>query len=123
LRIWDGGGSVGRIAYGANLSRVKVNAVDAFAIESLMVEVLSEGLRCDLFVESAEDALERNNENGFVLPRPPELLDFAIRTFDSSLSMIVYPDPPLPKIEHDLIATAMRNASLSLELKTLGELS
>lgn len=108
--------------YGANLPRVKVNGVDAFAIESLMVEVLSEGLRCDLFVDSAEEALQRNNARGFVLPRPPELLDFAIRTFDSSLSIIVYPDPPLPTIEQDLIATAMQNASLTLELKTLGEL-
>jgi len=109
--------------YGANLPRVRVSVLDAPSIEALLVEILSEGLRCDLFMEGAQDRLASAGLTGLILPRPPELLDFVVRKLEDSNALIVHPDPPLPDIERDLVNALIAGAGLSLQLKTLGELS
>jgi hypothetical protein len=90
--------------YGANLPKIRVKAEgDATTwIEELLVETLSEGLRCDLF---HAQALAAANAAGIasplVLPRPPELFDMI--EHDLSDSLIIYPDPPLGRLEAELL--------------------
>lgn len=109
--------------YGANLPRVKVSPLDARSIEALLLEVLSEGLRCDLFLEQANDILSAQGKTGVVLPRPPELLDFALLTFQSPTSLIVYPDPPLSDLEREIIFGLVTFTKNLPVLQTLGELA
>ena len=59
--------------YGANVPRVRFVPSDRAAIEALLVEVISEGLRCDLFTRLAEKTLAARGRKGIALPRPPEI--------------------------------------------------
>jgi hypothetical protein len=115
--------------YGANLPRVRITPdphSDAW-IEPLLVEALSEGLRCDLFKAQAERVLKApstplaNSGNVLVLPRPPELFD----VIDAAPlpNMIVYPDPPLGDIEAELLKRALDAISPGTCLVTMGELA
>jgi len=116
-----GGGRTSRTyPYGANLPRVRVKPDPASTewIEPLLVEAMSEGLRCDLFQEQASLASPLNT---LVLPRPPELFDVVHR--DSLPSRIVYPDPPLGTIETDLLRRAINAASPGTEMVTLGQIT
>lgn len=117
-----GGGRTSRTyPYGANLPRVRVRPeLSGTAwIEPLLVETMSEGLRCDLFERQATLAAPAG---ALVLPRPPELFDVAHR--DGPLpACIVYPDPPLGEIEDDLVRRALAALSPGTKLKTLGEIT
>ncbi len=78
--------------YGANLPRVRVSPRDETTawIEPLLLETLSEGLRCDTFLAQAERAAaEAGMRSVLVLPRPPELLDVFERLAVGST--VVYP--------------------------------
>jgi hypothetical protein len=108
--------------YGANLPRVRYTQSDKAAIEALLVDVLSEGLRCDLFLQQAQKKLAEINREGLALPRPPELFDLIEREPDELGKVIVYPDPALPNVEHEIIGRALRRLELDIEVKTLGEL-
>jgi hypothetical protein len=108
--------------YGANLPRQRYNASGQAAIEMLLVEALSEGLRCDLFVRQAQLRLMELKRNCLVLPRPPELFDLIERTNDQLGSIVVYPDPPIPNVEREIIDRALKRLSLAIEIKTLAEL-
>lgn len=106
--------------YGANVPRVRVRPVpsDAGWIEPLLVEAMSEGLRCDLFEQQANEASPADT---LVLPRPPELFDIIHR--DRLPGRIVYPDPPLGDIEADLVLRALAAASPATRMMTLGEIT
>lgn len=115
--------------YGANLSRERVTPVvgsDAW-IEPLLVEALSEGLRCDLFQAQAARALAGTGAalagggSVLVLPRPPELFDVV----DAAAvpKTIVYPDPPLGDIETALLKRALDAIGPGTRLVTMGELA
>lgn len=106
--------------YGANVPRVRVNPVagDSSWIEPLLVEAMSEGLRCDLFEQQAAEA---SPDDTLVLPRPPELFDIVHR--DDLPSQIVYPDPPLGDIEADLLRRALAAAAPATRMVTLGEIT
>ncbi|OXT01970.1 hypothetical protein B7H23_03265 [Notoacmeibacter marinus] len=106
--------------YGANLPRVRVNPDPGGSawIEPLLVEALSEGLRCDLFEKQASEASPHDT---LVLPRPPELFDLLHR--DSLPGKIVYPDPPLGNIEADLLRRALSTTSPATRMFTLGEIT
>lgn len=107
--------------YGANLPRVKVTPASAgtFWIVPLLVEAMSEGLRCDLFLRQAEIACPGDT---LVLPRPPELFDIVHR--DAPLpKRIVYPDPPLGDVEDKLMRRALAATSPGTEMSTLGEIT
>lgn len=108
--------------YGANLPKVRVNPVSGNTdwIDKLLVEVLSEGLRCDLFERQAENIVYKAN-TVLVLPRPPELFDLI--DAESLPELIVYPDPPLGKLEERLLTKALKVSSPNTRLVTLGELS
>jgi hypothetical protein len=108
--------------YGANLPRVRYSPSDRAAIEALLVEVLSEGLRCDLFVRQADNALAAAHRTGLTLPRPPELFDLVQRGPDELGTVVVYPDPPIPNVEREIIDNAVRRLAPNVEIKTLGEL-
>ncbi|MCH4810914.1 toll/interleukin-1 receptor domain-containing protein [Vreelandella neptunia] len=106
--------------YGANLPRVRVkpNPEDPSWIEPLLVETMSEGLRCDLFEQQASVASPNNT---LVLTRPPELFDIIHR--DSLPDLIVYPDPPLGDIEAALVERALAAVAPTTRLVTLGEIT
>jgi hypothetical protein len=110
--------------YGANVPKVRVNpVVDQTAwIEPLLVECLSEGLRCDLFNLEVSTRLGLVGDDVMVLPRPPELFDI----IDSGhpTSRVIYPDPPLTVLETELIQKALnRMMDGPVALQTLSEIS
>ena len=116
-----GGGRTSRTyPYGANLPRVRVKPHTGTTdwIEPLLVETMSEGLRCDLF---ERQAVIVSPIDTLVLPRPPELFDIVHR--DSVPGRMVYPDPPLGEIEDALVRKALALVSPGTELKTLGEIA
>ena len=102
---------------------VRYSASGRAAIESLLVDVLSEGLRCDLFLRQAAQRLTERQRRGLTLPRPPELFDLIQRSTDEIGSVVVYPDPPIPTVEREIIDNALRRVAPNTEIKTLGELS
>lgn len=107
--------------YGANLPRVKVRPEPSGTIwiVPLLVETMSEGLRCDLFLRQAKLACP---DDTLVLPRPPELFDVVHR--DAPLpGRIVYPDPPLGDVEDELMRRAIAATSPATEMITLGEIT
>jgi len=106
--------------YGANLPRVRVKPDPGSKawIELLLVEAMSEGLRCDLFERQANLA---SPDNTLILPRPPELFDVVHR--ETLPNRIVYPDPPLGEIEDRLVRRALAATSPATELRTLGEIT
>ena len=108
--------------YGANLPKVRIypKIDNSSWIEPLLVEVLSEGLRCDLFERQAARIVQ-NQSDALMLPRPPELFD--VIDADRLPSLIVYPDPPLGAIEEELLLKALAALSPATRLSTLGELS
>lgn len=107
--------------YGANLPKVRVFPAPGTTawIEPLLVEVLSEGLRCDLFERQAAQVVPVSND-ALLLPRPPELFDLvdAVKLPE----VIIYPDPPLSAIEEKLIKRALLALAPTTRLATLGEL-
>lgn len=109
--------------YGANLPRVRISpdSGDVSWIEPLLVELLSEGLRCDLFGEQARRVLHSLAASGMILPRPPELLDVA--ELAGAPPMIVHPDPPLGDLESAILRRALDAVSPSTRIVTLGELA
>lgn len=106
--------------YGANLPRVRVNPemMSTAWIELLLLEAMSEGLRCDLFERQAKLA---SPDNTLILPRPPELFDVVHRA--TLPGRIVYPDPPLGEIEADLVRRALAASSPGTVMVTLGEIT
>lgn len=107
--------------YGANLPRVRLTRVDVSAIEALLVETLSEGLRCDLFAREAAALVASKGLSGAVgLPRPPELFD--IIDGDTAGRLLIYPDPPVPDIERQLLDKAAARLTPPPDIKTIGEL-
>ncbi|PTM77110.1 toll/interleukin-1 receptor domain-containing protein [Cereibacter johrii] len=108
--------------YGANLPKVRIfpKPDDTSWIEPLLVETISEGLRCDLFERQAARVV-RNSKSVLLLPRPPELFD--VIDADKLSTLIVYPDPPLSSIEEEVLSKALARISPTTRLSTLGELS
>jgi len=108
--------------YGANVPRVKFTPTDSASIETLLLEVLSEGLRCDVFQEQAQDTMRTKKILGLALPRPPELYDIIARPVAQLGAKIIYPDPPLADIEAALVKAALAARSPNTEISSLGEL-
>jgi hypothetical protein len=109
--------------YGANLPRVRPRrtAGATLWIEEVLVEALSEGLRCDLFIAEAERAAEGAGiESAIVLPRPPELYDLVEVVGDATT--LIYPDPPLGRTESRILERAREHLTPLLEIKTLSQL-
>ncbi|MGE7471993.1 toll/interleukin-1 receptor domain-containing protein [Bosea sp. NPDC003192] len=108
--------------YGANLPKVRISPTSESTewIEPLLVETLSEGLRCDLFERQAARVVSNPSE-ALMLPRPPELFDLI--DAETLPALIVYPDPPLGLIEEGLLVKTLNALSPSTRLATVGELS
>jgi hypothetical protein len=107
--------------YGANLPRVRLTptAGDDAWIDPLLVEAMSEGLRCDIFEAQARKALA--GADALILPRPPELFD--VVDGDPPPHMFLYPDPPLGDIEAALVQRAIAAIAPGAKLLTLSEYS
>jgi len=108
--------------YGANLPKIRVSpdGVQTTWIEQLLVQTLSEGLRCDIFNAQAQRLLAKYGpSNATVLPRPPELFDVMDRSILGPA--IVYPDPPLGRLESEIVQKALSQVAPLTILKTLSE--
>lgn len=108
--------------YGANLPRVRPRRSPRATdwIEEILVEALSEGLRCDLFqAEAARLATAGSLGPSAILPRPPELFDLIEVVGDAE--NLIYPDPPLGRLEAELLERARLKLAPSLEIKTLSQ--
>ncbi|KJF71440.1 toll/interleukin-1 receptor domain-containing protein [Agrobacterium arsenijevicii] len=106
--------------YGANLPKVRVIVdADNAWIEKLLVEALSEGLRCDIFNAQARRRAASMGLNAIITPRPPELFDLTVD--EGHASTLIYPDPPLGNIESEILLKALAASGRKLELKTLSE--
>jgi len=108
--------------YGANLPKIRVvpNGLSKTWIEQLLVQALSEGLRCDLFnLQAARLLTAAGITDVLVLPRPPELFDVIDRSVVAS--KIVYPDPPLGILEFEIINKALSRLAHAPSLLTLSE--
>jgi hypothetical protein len=92
---------VGRsFPYAGNVTRLSDPLRDEAAIERVLLELLSEALRCDVFRLVVKSAA---NGPALAFPRPPELADLAFLD-DATSAALVYPDPPLPTAEAKLLA-------------------
>ena len=104
---------VGRsFPYAGNVPLIADPMKDPAGMEAVLLELLSEALRCDLFVAAVE---ARSGGAAIPLPRPPELCDLVYCDRDPDRPL-VYPDPPLPAAELALLgraAGARRVAALS----------
>jgi hypothetical protein len=107
--------------YGANVPKMRVADKGKAWIEPLLVQTLSEGLRCDL-IEARGEILRQIHaldKDALVLPRPPELFDITDR--DALPDTIVYPDPPLGVLESEILQKALDCISPKTKLITLSE--
>jgi hypothetical protein len=108
--------------YGANLPKVRVtpSATEAGWIELLLVQTLSEGLRCDLFqAQARQRASDAGLAGAVIFPRPPELFDL-VDGQDLS-GAIIYPDPPLGILEGELLGKALKAIKSKLIIRTYSE--
>lgn len=108
--------------YGANLPRIRLNKLDVSDIEALLLETLSEGLRCDLFAREVEAMVAAKGLAAVIgLPRPPELFDL-VDSDETAGKIVAYPDPPLPDIERELLEKAAVRINPRPAFSALGEL-
>jgi hypothetical protein len=84
--------------YAGNVPLLRDQLDTAAAIELVLLELLSEALRCDLFLRATAA-----HKDIIALPRPPELADLAFFVSAPSIQAMVYPDPPLPDAETALL--------------------
>lgn len=108
--------------YGANLPRVRISPKfdDTSWIEVLLVQTLSEGLRCDVFVAQAARILSaEGRQDALVLPRPPELFD--IVETEPLPRQVVYPDPPLGILEASILESALHRLAPGVSVTPLSE--
>ncbi len=108
--------------YGANVPKLRVAETGGAWIEPLLVETLSEGLRCDLVAAQGARLLAAagiSASDALILPRPPELFDLA--DAKALPENIVYPDPPLAKLEQEILNNALSVLSPTSKLLTLAE--
>lgn len=90
--------------YSGNMTLIRSSMDDTVGIEKALLELLTEALRCDLFTIQAKQ-VTRGRDTVLLFPRPPELADLAfLPPASGSLATIVYPDPPLPEVEVQLLA-------------------
>lgn len=85
-------------------------------IEAALLELLAEALRCDIFSLVASDITASQTE---IFPRPPELLDLIFADKGAAAPTIVYPDPPLPDFEVQILRAAFGGRPIT----TVGDLS
>jgi hypothetical protein len=110
--------------YGANLPKIRVDARAPGTgwIEQLLVQAVTEGLRCDIFKAQADDRLaSAGHPPAYVLPRPPELFDVVDCVLDPGI--VVYPDPPVGRLEAEILDKATARLGLDLKFVTLSEVN
>ncbi len=89
--------------YAGNLMLIAEKADDDASIDRVLLQLLSEALRCDIFERMAKAAGIDRARGVVALPRPPEMADLAFLAGAPEIHTIVYPDPPLPGVEIDLL--------------------
>ena len=110
--------------YGANVPKIRVSpeSSDTSWIEQLLVQAVSEGLRCDIFAaQAARVTAAAGIADAQVLPRPPELFDLLPN--GSACTAIVYPDPPVGRLEAEILDAAIAALGSTITYCTLSEVS
>jgi hypothetical protein len=108
--------------YGANVPKIRVNpdGPDTSWIEQLLVQAVSEGLRCDIFTaQAARVTAAMGIADVCVLPRPPELFD--LLPPGTAGAVIVYPDPPVGRLEAEILDAAIAALGGATTYNTLSE--
>lgn len=108
--------------YGANLPKIRVNPDGAGTlwIEQLLVQTVSEGLRCDIFTAQAKRRIATAGiADALVLPRPPELFD--LLPAGTADHIIVYPDPPVGRLEAEILNAAAAGLGRTITFSALSE--
>ena len=96
-------------AYGGNLPSTRVPDLDDDAgVDRLLLDLMTEMVRIELWLYEARAAVERAGlPEPVLLPRPVELTDLAFHVLehgaDGSRATLVYPDPPLSRDLRELI--------------------
>ena len=88
---------------------IRVPALEDVTMDQLMLDLLNEMLRAELWLTEARATAERAGiSQATLLPRPVELADLAFHVLDrkpdaSDDATLVYPDPPLPPHLRELV--------------------
>ncbi len=108
--------------YGANVPKIRIDpdAADDVWIEQLLVQVVSEGLRCDIFAaQAARVTAAAGLADVRILPRPPELFD--LLSPGRTATSFIYPDPPVGRLEADILDAAAAALGGSITFSTISE--
>ena len=103
-------------AYGGNLPSTRAPELDDAGVDRLLLDLMTEMVRIELWLHEARAAVERAGlPDPVLLPRPVELTDLAFHALerdpDGPRATMVYPDPPLSRDLRELI-DALRPSSL-----------
>jgi len=106
---------------GQGMERLDVASISNVDIERVLLALLSEAMRMEVWAADAQDRVKARRAAGAeikVCARPPELAELAHHYAQAPVE-IVYPDPPVCLHEKELIKKAFPN----LRLMALSELS
>jgi len=99
---------------GQSIERLDVDSITNVDIEHVLLALLSEAMRMEVWGADARDRVRTSNPAGsqiVVCARPPELAELAHHYAQTPVE-IVYPDPPICLYEKELIKKAFPNARL-----------
>lgn len=100
------------LPYLGNVPVVRMSAIRRDRIPSIVARLLDEYLRHNLWTVTV-NRLQDGHPRIIYLSRHPELISLAERGLDPTRSgTIVHPDPPLSKVEKELIGTVLGNFKL-----------
>ena len=103
-------------AYGGNLPNTRVLELDDAGVDRLLLDLMTEMVRIELWLHEARAAAQRAElPEPVLLPRPVELTDLAFHVLDRGpdgpRATLIYPDPPLSRDLRELI-DALRPSQL-----------
>ncbi|MGJ4930092.1 hypothetical protein ACQR1I_29185 [Bradyrhizobium sp. HKCCYLS2038] len=96
------------------MPRIDVNSIDRADVERVLLGLLSEAMRMEVWAADAQRRVDDRLAPGqaiVVCPRPPELAELAHHHAQTPTD-IVYPDPPVCRHEKELINKAFPNVRL-----------
>jgi hypothetical protein len=99
---------------GQGMERLEVASISDVDVEHVLLALLSEAMRMEVWAADAQDRVNTRNPAGsqiVVCARPPELAELAHHYAQTPVE-IVYPDPPICLHEKELIRKAFPNARL-----------
>ena len=98
----------------AGVDELDVESLDDMQVERVLLALLSEALRMEVWVAHAEALVETSTmtaKTTLVCARPPELADL-VHHGAAGTRTIVYPDPPMGQHERELLAAGFPQLTL-----------